>query len=165
MCRFKLLSRLVFFSLLVGTIALSLVLGSIIAQGIDRPIAQNPNDNLNLGKELYLENCSSCHIPIPAEVLPTKSWEKILKNPTNHYGQSLPKLSGINIRLIWQYLRTNSRFLLIGESTPNYVTNSRYFKALHPQVDLPKPATNQTCLGCHPGAKELEYRRLSQEWQ
>ena len=111
-------------------------------------------------QELYLETCSSCHLPIPAEVLPTNTWEKILKNPTNHYGESLPKSSAVNIRLMWSYLKFNSRLLLPGEPIPRYVTNSRYFKALHPQIDLPQPATHQTCLVCHPQARELNYRNL-----
>lgn len=155
MGRFSRSLKLIYCSLLTTVIAISLVFGANLARAIDNSLAQNPN--LELSKQLYIENCSSCHIPIPAEVLPTTSWEQILNNPQNHYGEVLPSTNRITTRLIWNYLRTNSRLLLAGEATPQYVTNSRYFKALHPQVDLPKPATHQTCIACHPGAKQLNY--------
>lgn len=164
MYKLRLLFKLIYFSFLLMVIAISIIFGSTMAQAIDGSIAQNPNNrNLELSKQFYLENCSSCHVPIPAEVLPTTSWEKILKNPKDHYGQSLPQINRINIRLIWNYLRENSRSLLVGEKTPQYVTNSRYFKALHPQVDLPKPAGNQTCLSCHPGAQQLDYLSINEQ--
>ncbi|MGL5805822.1 MAG: cytochrome C, partial [Xenococcaceae cyanobacterium] len=43
-------------------------------------------NNIQLGQELYLQNCSSCHIPIAAEVLPTDTWRALLSNPQKHYG-------------------------------------------------------------------------------
>ncbi len=158
MTKFRLLFKLIYFSCLFIAIAISIIFGSTMAQALDGSIAQNPNNNLELSKQLYIENCSSCHVPIPAEVLPTTSWQQILNNPTDHYGQTLPQINRITTRLLWNYLRANSRLLLVGENTPQYVTNSRYFKALHPQVDLPKPSSNQTCISCHPGAKQLDYR-------
>lgn len=131
---------------------------------LEMAIAQNQDNNFQISRELYLENCASCHIPIPAEVLPTETWQQILENPQKHYGESLPRMISINTRLIWNYLRTFSRPLLLNETKPQYVTNSRYFRALHPQVDLPQPVTHQSCILCHPGAQKLDYRTLSPEW-
>ena len=118
----------------------------------------------DLGREFYIENCGSCHVPIPAEVLPTNTWQKILEQPRDHYGESLPKMANITLGLIWNYLRTYSRPILEGETTPEFLTNSRYFKALHPQVDLPKPSSHQSCRLCHPSAATLDYRSLTPEW-
>ncbi len=151
------MTKILYFSLAIIAIAISIILGSTMAKALDNSLAQNTN-NIELSKQLYVENCSSCHVPIPAEVLPTTAWQQILNNPTNHYGQRLPQINRITTRLLWNYLKANSRLLLAGENTPQYVTNSRYFKALHPQVDLPKPSSNQTCISCHPGAKQLDYR-------
>ena len=122
-------------------------------------------ESYQLGQRLYLENCSSCHIPIPPEVLPTDAWRSILVQTKQHYGQQLPPLLGISRRLIWNYLSSFSRPLLENEPKPTYVENSRYFRALHPQVDLPNPVTHQTCLSCHPGAKQFEYLTLAPEWE
>lgn len=145
-------------------VAISVILGSQIAQAYSYSLAQVNSNNYQLGKELYLEKCSSCHIPIPAEVLPTDTWQEILEKPGKHYGISLPRLSSLEVRLMWSYLSTSSRPLLERELKPDFVTQSRYFKALHPQVDLPQPVTHQSCILCHPGAKELDYISLSSEF-
>ena len=136
---------------------------STMGNSYDFLIAQVDN-NAELGKEFYIENCSRCHIPLPAEVLPTDTWQKILENPGDHYGESLPKMVSITVRLIWSYLRFYSRPSLEGEVTPEFVTNSRYFKALHPLVELPRPVSYQSCKICHTGTATLDYRLLTPEW-
>jgi Dihaem cytochrome c len=120
--------------------------------------SQPTGSNIEIGQEIYLKNCSSCHLPIAAEVLPTETWRALLSNPQQHYGESLPQTVGLTQYLMWQYLSTHSRSLLKDEPLPMYVANSRYFKALHPQVELPKPANIQTCASCHPNASKLDYR-------
>ena len=159
----KILRKYSFVSTLIVVIA-SIVIGSEISQVLGYSLAQVNTNNSQLGQELYVQNCSSCHIPIPAEVLPTETWQEILEKPGKHYGTSLPKLSSIDVRLIWSYVRASSRPLLEKELKPEFVTQSRYFKALHPKVDLPKPVTHQSCILCHPGAKELDYLSLSSEF-
>lgn len=139
----------------------SMTVGLTMAQAIEPSQSRSTNANLELGKETYLQNCSSCHIPIPPEVLPTATWKEILENPQQHYGKSLPDFFGLSRQLIWQYLSYSSRDLIKDEVKPSYVSDSRYFKALHPQVELPQPVTNQTCLSCHPGASKLDYRSLA----
>ncbi len=159
---------------LLGILVLVIIglLGWLIAvsdiktvSAIDYPIAQINSDNFNLGKQLYLEKCTGCHIPIAPEILPTDIWEKILNNPINHYGESLPKVNNLTTQLIWNYLRLSSRPSLKGEKTSEYIANSRYLQALHPQIDLPKPTTHQSCTLCHPGAAKLDYRSLSDDWE
>lgn len=143
---------------------LSLVIGIKNVLAIDNSIAQFNPENLNLGKQLYIENCSSCHIPIAPQILPTDSWQNILNKSQNHYGESLPKINNLTNQLIWNYLRTYSRPSLSGERTPEYITNSRYLRAFHPQIDLPKPTNHQSCTTCHPKAAQLDYRTLSDDW-
>ena len=157
----KIWKKYSFVSTLIVVIA-SISIGSQISQVFSYSLAQ-ANNNYQLARELYIQNCSSCHIPIPAEVMPTDTWQEILEKPGKHYGTSLPKLSSINTRLIWSYLKTSSRPLLERELKPEFVTQSRYFRALHPKVDLPKPVTHQSCIVCHPGAKQLNYLSLSSE--
>jgi len=132
----------------------------IIAQTI-APVP--PETNLETGKQLYLENCASCHIPIPPEVLPTETWKEILENPQNHYGTSVENLVRISQVIIWQYMMTFSRPLRPLENQPSYVNQSRYFYALHPRVKLPDLINTKSCLVCHPGAQQLNYQQLSPE--
>jgi hypothetical protein len=150
---------------LILAISIGFLFDKTIASAANYSIAQSPNNNEQLTRELYLEKCAICHIPIPAEVLPTATWQKILENPNDHYGKSLPRYNRINTLLLWQYLRAYSRPLIQGEQIPQYLKDSRYFKALHPQVNLPQAIGHQSCLACHPGAKQLDYRTLSGEFQ
>ena len=123
-------------------------------------IAQGTSPS-SLGQELYLENCTSCHLPIPAQVLPREKWREILNNPDDHYGQRLPTAIKVRARLIWTYLGRESRPLNAGETLPFGISDSRYFKALHPLVELPVPTSHQSCALCHPGAKNLDYQNIS----
>ena len=114
--------------------------------------------NYKVGEEIYLENCSSCHIPIPPAVLPTETWETILENPYSHYGTKIDGLVRFTQVLMWEYVSNYSRQLLANEVTPDYIAQSRYFFALHPQVKLPNPITHHTCIECHPQARDFKYR-------
>ncbi len=114
--------------------------------------------NYTIGEDLYLKTCATCHIPIPPAVLPSKTWETILENPGTHYGVEVKDLNRFNQRIIWQYLQNYSRLLLKDEQKPKYIAQSRYFFALHPQVEFSAPVNNTTCLECHSGAKQFDYR-------
>ncbi len=117
-----------------------------------------------LGKELYLENCASCHIPLPPEVLPTETWRRILLEPEQHYGTQIEQPIGPSLQAIWNYLLTYSRPEVKGKPLPYRVSESRFFKALHPRVKLPETVKSASCVTCHPGAAQYNYRRLTPEW-
>ena len=119
--------------------------------------------NYQLGQELYLENCASCHIAIPPAVLPTQTWKEILQD-SQHYGAQLQPLIDPPRLLVWKYLQTFSRPQTKEEQTPYRLDDSRYFKALHPRVKLPRPVEISSCVSCHPGANDYNFRRLTPEW-
>jgi hypothetical protein len=142
------------------------MLGWGISQGVASSEIHNlepMSDSQKIGKELYLETCAKCHVPIPPSVLPTETWRDILSKPQNHYGTSLPEVVSITQLTIWEYLRTFSRILNRDEPKPKFVAQSRYFKALHPKVELPKPVTHQSCIVCHPNAQQMDYRTLTED--
>ncbi len=117
-----------------------------------------------LGQQLYLENCATCHIGLPPAVLPTQTWRDLLED-SEHYGRQLKPLVDPERLLVWDYLRTFSRPITEQEQTPYRVAQSRYFKALHPQIKLPQPVTMASCISCHPGTGQYDFRTLSSEWQ
>lgn len=149
----------------------SLLLGLGAAFALDSGTLKSTNavpSRYQAGYDAYLETCSGCHLPIPPEVLPSESWKKLLEQPDKHYGTSLTgstELNRLTQRLMWDYLSAFSRPLSINEPLPLYVEQSRYFKALHPRVDLPKPTTSKTCVVCHPNAAQFNYRTLAPEWE
>lgn len=133
----------------------------IIAQVV---APSHPQETLVTGQQLYLEHCASCHVPIPPAVLPTETWKEILENPQQHYGTQVETLVRISQVVIWQYVQAFSRPLRPQEIQPSWVRQSRYFQALHPRVQLPAEVNSQSCLSCHPGAKQLNYEQLTSEW-
>jgi hypothetical protein len=121
-------------------------------------------ERFQLGKKLYLETCATCHVGIPPEVMPSETWRQLLPDP-QHYGLTLKPLENPNLRVVWEYLRTYSRPQAADETVPYRIYQSRFFKALHPRVDLPTKAGLNTCISCHPGADRYDFRTLSSEWQ
>jgi hypothetical protein len=155
---------------LIGSLFLSLAIAFCITLGLGMSFALGESvdpvpSRFQSGQELYLENCSGCHIAIAPEVLPTETWKQLLEKPEDHYGQSLKSLIRISQLLMWEYLQTFSRPLNPGEPVPLLIDQSRYFKALHPKVKFSEPVTHKTCIQCHPGVAQFNYQTLTPEWQ
>jgi hypothetical protein len=111
------------------------------------------------GQQLYLENCSSCHIAIPPAVFPSQTWKNLLED-SQHYGVQITPLDNFQQRLVSKYLFTFSRPQLQDEITPYRFHQSRYFRALHPGVKLPQPVTVGTCVSCHLAAQKYNFREV-----
>jgi hypothetical protein len=159
-------------SLFIVVLVWSLAMGWLLAHSTNA-IAATPSAEIGtvdvipaqyqLGQELYLENCSSCHLGIPPSVLPTQTWKNLLED-TQHYGIQIKPLVDPPRLLVWRYLSAFSRVQLQDEQTPYRVNDSRYFKALHPKVKLPNPVQVSSCVTCHPSASDFNFRKLSSEW-
>ena len=117
-----------------------------------------------LGLSLYLENCSTCHVAVPPQVIPTESWQIILRD-SQHYGVQLPLLMDPPRQLVWNYLQVSSRRKSQkDEIIPYKIARSRYFKALHPGVKLPQKLNIKGCISCHPKVENFDFRTLNSEW-
>ncbi|MGY6529768.1 MAG: diheme cytochrome c family protein [Cyanobacterium sp.] len=153
----------------IVTISWSIIMGSLTSKVMANPIGTKSVDKVaerhRVGKEIYLENCSTCHIAIPPEVLPSDTWKTILENPLNHYGVRLEGVIRFNQVLMWQYLSTHSRPISVNETEPRFIAQSRYFFALHPGVEVPSPVTHTSCVECHSRASDFDFRTLNEEWQ
>jgi hypothetical protein len=119
--------------------------------------------NLQLGQEIYLENCASCHVGLPPAVMPLQTWRSLLLE-TDHYGAVIPAIVDPQRRILWSYLSTFSRPLNQGEEVPFRLRQSRFFKALHPTQKFDPPVSLNSCTTCHPAAAQFDYRSLSPEW-
>ncbi len=149
-------------------LALCLVIGSLLASVTNAQTSEIGTVDAvpaqyKLGQELYLENCSSCHIAIPPAVFPSQTWKNLLED-SEHYGAQLKPLVDPPRTLVWRYLSTYSRSLQKDEQIPYRFHNSRYFKALHPQVKLPQPIQASSCVTCHPSASNYNFRSLTKEF-
>jgi hypothetical protein len=119
--------------------------------------------NYQLGQEIYLENCASCHVGLPPAVLPSQTWQVLIQE-AQHYGTIIPAIQEPLLQVAWSYISTYSRPLNKGEEVPFRVEKSRFFKALHPKVDFAEPVTLNSCATCHPASAQFDYRSLSPEW-
>ncbi len=114
--------------------------------------------SMQVGQSLYVQNCGRCHLAIPPAVFPSQTWDQLLVD-TSHYGAILDPILEPDQSWMRRYLRFSSRSLREGESTPYRFRQSRYFKILHPQVELPSSITTQACMTCHAKAQEFNFRQ------
>lgn len=121
-------------------------------------------ERLELAQEVYLENCATCHIGVPPQVLPTQTWRELLQNP-QHFGVQLDPILQPSLTLVWTYLQNFSRPYGEEEVLPYNIDRSRFFRALHPRVELERPVQLRACISCHPGANAYNFRQLSPEWE
>ncbi len=116
-----------------------------------------------LGQQLYLESCATCHVAVPPAAFPRETWRQLIQDP-QHYGAQIEPPVDPPRLLIWEYLQFFSRELREDETVPYRLNNSRYFNILHPKVELPRPTRLTSCASCHPGAEQFDFRSLSAEW-
>lgn len=113
--------------------------------------------NQQVGRDRYVAQCSTCHLAVPAAILPQETWRTLLID-TEHYGVRLEPLTSFDQQLIWNYLRTYSRTNW-GSRIPAFrVADSVYFTALHPGVTFDLPVGLSTCVACHTQARDGNFR-------
>lgn len=169
--RSNLLYLVISLAILLWCISVGSAFTHALAAKPSHTLAQSPNirptrSTVEAGKELYVSTCSGCHIAIPPGVLPTETWQELLENPQKHYGTSVPNMIRLSQVLMWDYLKSNSRPILLKDApVPYYIEQSQYFKILHPRVEFSEPITTQNCVTCHPGVPDFNYRTLTAEWE
>ena len=126
--------------------------------GMVDPVAENHA----VGYEVYIESCAACHVALPPAVLPLEAWPTIITEQA-HYGVALPNIPPFEQQLMVNYLQTYSRSYRGRGATPFRLSDSDYFAALHPNVDLPQPLNLRSCAGCHLGATEQNYSGATQQ--
>ncbi|MEO1144702.1 MAG: diheme cytochrome C [Cyanobacteria bacterium J06638_22] len=119
-------------------------------------------EDLQLGQSVYLRECATCHIAPSPAVLPTQTWATLLVS-AQHYGTQIEVIGRPAIDLVWDYIQFASRPILENETPPDRIRNSRFFRALHPRVEIER-IDLASCAGCHPNAWDYDYRTLNQEW-
>lgn len=121
-------------------------------------------ERYQLGQRLYLENCATCHVGLPPAVMASQTWAALIQD-NQHYGVEITPLTPPSLEIVWSYLSTYSRPIIQRERIPFRLTQSRYFKALHPRVEFTEPVTVNSCLACHPAAAQFNYRQLTPDWE
>lgn len=114
----------------------------------------------------YLKECGSCHMAYPPELLPARSWTRVLGSLQDHFGDPA-QLDAATQQRIHDYLVAHAadnaqneesfaimRSLRPGE-TPSRITATPYIAGLHAAVldplwgGNPRPKTLAECGVCH----------------
>ena len=121
----------------------------------------------------YLKECGACHFAFQPQLLPKRSWEKIMGTLDNHFGDSAT-LDEATRSGILDYLSNNSAeknsskvsvklLASIGKSeAPLRITDTGYFKRKHDEVRAPvfkrkSIGTASNCVACHLTAEKGDF--------
>lgn len=114
------------------------------------------------------EQCGACHMPFPAQMLPARSWLKLMSDLSQHFGEdaSLPDQERAAVT---GYLTTHAADGLAGgrdgqrylrglspSAVPIRITDTPYWRRRHSelrpsQFSDPKVKTAANCAACHTG--------------
>ncbi len=117
---------------------------------------------------IYRDECSQCHIAYPTQFLPTASWDAVMNNLDDHFGDNA-ELSAEDTAAVKSFLDNNnydqsrikrrygSRF--DSKDTLLRLTKTRFFQAIHHEISdryvsqNPKVKTYARCEACHRSAQ------------
>lgn len=118
----------------------------------------------------YAEECGACHFAYPPGLLPARSWEKLLSNLGDHFGENA-ELGADAVQSLTAYLTKNAADKVRNRlsasiaksaagSTPLRITELPYFKRKHREVpqrlvkDNPEVKSFSKCQVCHTRAAQ-----------
>jgi hypothetical protein len=122
--------------------------------------------------QTYREACGECHFAYQPELMPSGSWQKILNQLDDHFGEEI-EIDPDMIRIISEYLKINSAensfskrskkiMRSLGNQVPMRITDIPYIRREHHELD---PAifkrksigSMANCTACHITAKKGIY--------
>lgn len=129
------------------------------------------NDVKATSNPLYQEECGSCHMAYPPGLLPARSWDKMMHELDDHFGDNA-ELDEATHRSITEFLLVNSadkseyrrskKFSrsINANQVPTRITETPYFKHEHDEIPSrmvkgnPKVNSFSQCDTCHSKAQQ-----------
>lgn len=126
--------------------------------------------NKQTAATLYKNECASCHMAYPPELLPARSWQAILNRLDRHFGDNA-SLDPVTLKTLGQYLQTHSadavatrrsrRVLrsIPADNTPLRISQVPYIQHKHREIPTryiranPQVKSLSHCVACHQGAE------------
>jgi hypothetical protein len=155
----------------VGFVTLPVVLGDDdFRWGEIKEYKHRSNNVTAVINPVYKEECGSCHLAYPPGLLPARSWDKIMLELENHFGdnaeldaethQSITRLLLSNSADKSDYRRSKkfSRSISFNDA-PVRISETPYFKHEHDEIpvrfvtDNPKVSSFSQCDACHAKAE------------
>lgn len=116
----------------------------------------------------YQKECASCHMAYPAGLLPAGSWQHMMANLSQHFGNDA-SLDAASTTAITQYLTSNSgTYKRVNEMPPqDRITQSYWFSRKHDKHVNPSTwarksiGSRSNCVACHQGAEQGNFNEHS----
>ena len=117
--------------------------------------------------------CGECHMAFQPQMLPAKSWAKMMGDLSNHFGEDA-SMSAADVQRVSKYMTENAadsgwfggrfmRGLAKGEA-PLRITATPHWLHEHDDEEVParawtdpKVKSKANCLACHPRANRGDY--------
>lgn len=116
--------------------------------------------------DLTKKECGACHMAFPAGFLPQRSWEALMGNLKDHFGEDASLNAG-STAAIKDYLLANAADAsgtargfargLAADQTPLRISELPRFKREHgtfSEARMKKVGSMSNCAGCHRGAEQ-----------
>lgn len=113
----------------------------------------------------YQDECASCHLAYPAQLLSAPSWRALLAGLDRHFGTDATVDAKV-MREIEAYLVRNARTPRRGEGAVLRITETRWFVREHDEVlaatwKLPAVRSKANCAACHTQAEQGDFGERS----
>jgi len=114
------------------------------------------------------QECGSCHMVYPAGLLPAASWQHLMANLSQHFGNDA-SLDAVSSAAIGQYLSDNAGTYrrVSGMPPQDRITQSNWFQRKHNEEisaatwSRPSIGSRSNCVACHAGAEQGNFNEHS----
>lgn len=120
-----------------------------------------------------LKECGECHLAFPPQMLPARSWDKLMGDLANHFGENATLDQALRDDIA-AYLAQHAadapgtkgaaRFIkgLAADAAPLRITETPYWKREHDEIAEarykdPKVKSRANCIACHRTADKGEF--------
>ena len=143
-------------------------LGLAVLMLAGQPPVLADGERFDVGNKTYREECGSCHVAYPPQLLPTASWKEMMASLDRHFGSDA-SLEPRQAREILDFLvaHAGKRNEITPQGRPvQRITETTWFRHEHDEVPArvwknPAVKTPANCGACHRKAEAGDYGERS----
>ncbi len=147
----------------VGTWPLLVVLVLFAATGTRLATAQVQPAKAPSAQTLYTQECGSCHMAYPPQLLPAASWRRVMAGLDKHYGSDAA-VDASTAKTLDAWLQANGGQDKRARQDPpqDRMTRSDWFAREHREISAatfkrPSIKSASNCTACHTGAAQGDF--------
>lgn len=108
----------------------------------------------------YQQECASCHIAYPPDMLPARSWQRLMNGLDHHFGTDASIDAATVTQLsTWLQAHAADGQRAAQEPPQDRITRAAWFERKHREIEtavwqLPAVKSAANCAACHVGAEQ-----------